>query len=429
MTVSEKPALHPLVVGANHKSSTMMLRDRIFVEEDRAPDILQQLKSLGVKQVIIVSTCDRVDFIAICENPETVRGHLLDAMALEGQMKASELEGQTYSLTDGDAVAHIFKVCSSLDSLMIGEPQIQGQVKSAHQLALRAGTVGPELESLMQAAYGAAKRVRSETRIGEGPVSMASSAVQVARDLFGQPERCRALLIGAGDMGELIASDMNQAGLGHLSVIHPRARRGEAIAKELSAHTARFEDLPELLINSDIVITALGSRSFTLNKADVASALKARRRRPIFIVDAAVPGDVEPAVEELDDAFVYGLGDLERVALKGRAGREGEAAEALLILAEEVDNFLNSLAERVAVPVLVRMRNLFEDARKQAMQDSGGDGEKATRLLASRLLHGPSAALRRAASQGRDMDEMAKILEELFADALDDLDDKGDFNK
>lgn len=429
MTVSEKPVLHPLVVGANHKSSTMMLRDRIFIEEDRTTDILQQLKSSGIKQVIVVSTCDRVDFISVCENPETVRGHLLDAMAHEGQMKTNELEGQTYSLTDGDAVRHIFKVCSSLDSLMIGEPQIHGQVKSAHQMAVDAGTVGPELEALMQAAYGAAKRVRSETHIGEGPVSMASSAVQVVRDLFGQPERCRALLIGAGDMGELIARDMQQSGLGHLSVIHPRSRRGEAIAKELSAHSARFEDLPELLINSDIVITALGSRSFTLNKPDVMSALKARRRRPIFIVDAAVPGDVEPAVEELDDAFVYGLGDLERVALKGRAGREGEAAEALLILDEEVDNFLNSLAERVAVPVLVRMRNMFEDARKQAMQDCGGDGEKATKLLTGRLLHGPSAALRRAASQGRNMDEITKILEDLFSDVLDDFDNKDDFNK
>lgn len=429
MTVSPKPTLHPLVVGANHKSSTMMMRDRIFVEEDRAADILQRLKAVGVAQVIIVSTCDRVDFITMCQNPETARGHLLDAMAGEGQMAVNELEGQTYTLNDSDAIEHIFRVCASLDSLMIGEPQIQGQVKSAHQIAVRAGTVGPELESLMQAAYGAAKRVRSETRIGEGPVSMASSAVQVVRDLFGGPERCRALLIGAGDMGELIARDMQQSGLGHLTVTHPRARRGEGVAKELSAHTAPFEDLTKLLIDSDIVITALGSRSFTLSKNEVATALKARRRRPIFIVDAAVPGDVEPAVEELDDAFVYGLGDLERVALKGRAGREGEAAEALLILAEEVDNFLNVLAQRIAVPVLVKMRNLFEDERKKAMKDSGGDGEKATRLLVSRLLHGPSEALRHAASHGHDMDKMAQTLEDLFGGAPDNATNKGGLDK
>ncbi len=414
-----KNQLHAIVVGANHKSSTMMLRDRIFIEEDRAGDILASLKAGGIGQVIIVSTCDRVDFIAMCENPETASAAMLDAMANEGQISINELEGQTYTLEGADAVEHIFSVCASLDSLMIGEPQIQGQVKSAHRIAMDAGTVGPELESLMQAAYGTAKRVRTETRIGEGPVSMATSAVQIVRDLFGHPERCRALLIGAGDMGELIASDMSQAGLGHLTVTHPRPRRAEAMAKELSAHTAPFDELSRLLIDSDIVITALGSRSFTLEKNNVASALKARRRRPIFIVDAAVPGDVEPAVEDLDDAFVYGLGDLERVALKGRAGRELEAAEALIILAEEVDGFLNALSERVAIPVLVRMRNLFEDARKQAMKDANGDGEKATRLLTGRLLHGPSEALRRAASGGHDMDEMARVLEELFASDAD----------
>ena len=416
---SPENQLTPIVVGANHKSSTMMLRDRIFIEEERARDILASLKADGIGQIIIVSTCDRVDFIAICKNPKTAAAAMLQAMANEGQISVGELEGQTYVLQGADAAEHVFRVCASLDSLMIGEPQIQGQVKSAHRIAANAETVGPELETLMQAAYGAAKRVRSETRIGEGPVSMATSAVQIVRDLFGHPERCRALLIGSGDMGELIASDMSQAGLGHLTVIHPRPRRAEAMAKELSAHTAPFDELSRLLIDSDIVITALGSRSFTLEKEGVQTALKARRRRPIFIVDAAVPGDVEPAVEELDDAFVYGLGDLERVALKGRAGRELEAAEALIIVAEEVDNFLNALAQRVAIPVLIRMRNLFEDVRKQAIKDSGGDGEKATRLLTSRLLHGPSEALRRAASGGRDMDEMARILEELFASDID----------
>lgn len=428
MSAPQSNKLQPMVVGANHKSSTMMLRDRIFIEQDRAGEILASLKSNGVEQVIVVSTCDRVDFIAMSDNPKDAQTKLLQAMASEGDLAVGDLDGQTYTLVGNDAVEHIFKVCASLDSLMIGEPQIQGQVKSAHHIAAKAKTIGPELESLMQAAYGAAKRVRTETRIGQGPVSMATSAVQIVRDLFGHPERCRALLIGAGDMGELIAADMVQAGLGHLTITHPRARRAEFMARELSAHTAPFDELPRLLIDSDIVLTALGSRSFTLEKDNVAAALKARRRRPIFIVDAAVPGDVEPAVEELDDAFVYGLGDLERVALKGKAGREVEAAGALIIIEDEVDNFLNALSERIAIPVLVRMRNLFEDARKQAIADSGGDGEKATRLLASRLLHGPSNALRQAASNGRDMDEMARVLEQLFAPQDDDQSDEGENN-
>lgn len=424
MTVEQNPLQAPLqamVVGANHKSSTMMLRDRLFVEEARVAQLLGGLVQGGVKQAMVISTCDRVDIYAITDAPDAARAVMLEALAAEAQLEASDLEGQTYTLIGAKAVEHVFRVAASLDSLMVGEPQILGQLKAAHRQAVDGGTVGAELESLLQAAYGAAKRVRSETRIGEGPVSMSTSAVQIARDLFGEARRCRALLIGAGDMGELIAHDMQDAGLGHLSVLHPRPARAEAIGRELSAHVAPFEELSRLLIDSDIVLTALGSRRFTLDKAMVAAALKARRSRPIFIVDAAVPGDVEPAVEELDDAFVYGLGDLERVALKGRAGREQEAAQANLVLDEEVEVFLNALAERGAVPVLIRMRSLFEETRKQALIDAGGDAEKATRLLASRLLHEPSQALRKAALEGADMDALAKLLEDLFPE-----NDRGD---
>ncbi|MCR4377671.1 MAG: glutamyl-tRNA reductase [Rhodospirillales bacterium] len=391
-------AARPIVVGANHRSSSMAMRDRIFVEEARIPALLAKLGDKGVRQAILLATCDRVEAIGITDNAAAFAAAVLEILAAEGECPVEELQAQTYTLTDAQAVEHLFAVTASLDSLMVGEPQIVGQVKAAHRIARETGFVKAELETCMQAAYSAAKRVRTETRIGEGPVSMAASAVQIARDLFGDLKRCRVLLLGTGDMGELIARDMQAIGLDSLTVVHPRPGRAGYLARELGAHEASFETLQTVLNETDIVLTALGSRHFQLEKQMVAAAIKARRSRPIFIVDAGVPGDVDPAVEELDDAFVYGLGDLEQVALKGRAGREQEAALARDIIAGEAAAFLHNRAERAAVPALTRLHARFELERRQAVLDAGGDAEKATRLLVGRLLHRPSEAMRRIAA-------------------------------
>ncbi len=398
MTETELPKGRPIVVGANHRSSTMMMRDRIFVEDPRVPALLEEMSDEGLGQVILLSTCDRVEAIGISQDLVTFQKVALETLAREGECTVEELQEQTYTLTDEAAVEHMFRVTASLDSLMVGEPQVLGQVKHAHRQAVETDHVRAELETLMQASYAAAKRVRTETKIGEGPVSMAASAVQIARDLFGDLSRCKALLVGTGDMGEMIASDLLEMGLSSLTVTHPRKGRADALARDLNAHIADFENFEALLAESDIVLTAVGTRRFSLTADPVQKALKARRYQPMFIVDAGVPGDVDAQVEALDDAFVYGLGDLEQVALKGRAGREQEAARADEIIKEEVQGFMQTRAERAAVPALTRLRTKFENAQKQALEDAGGDAEKATRLLVGRLLHDPSEAMRRIAA-------------------------------
>ena len=398
MSETELPKGRPIVVGANHRSSTMMMRDRIFVEDHRVPAILEELSDLGLGQVILLSTCDRVEALGISQDLPTFQKSVLETLAREGECSVEELQEQTYTLTDEKAVEHMFRVTASLDSLMVGEPQVLGQVKHAHRQATETDHVRAELETWMQASYSAAKRVRTETKIGEGPVSMAASAVQISRDLFGDLSKCRVLLVGTGDMGEMIARDLQELGIASLTVTHPRKGRADALARDLGAHIADFENFEQLLTDSEIVLTAVGTRRFSLAKAPVKAALKARRYKPMFIVDAGVPGDVEADVETLDDAFVYGLGDLEQVALQGRAGREQEAARADQIILEEVERFSKSRAERAAVPALTRLRNKFERAQEQALQDAGGDAEKATRLLVKRLLHDPSEAMRRIAA-------------------------------
>lgn len=414
ITITEMSA-RPVVVGANHRSSSMMMRDRIFVEEDRIPALLAKLGEKGVTQALLLATCDRVEAIAVTDDVAAFEAAVLEILAAEGECPIDELREQTYTLTDAKAVEHVFSVTASLDSLMIGEPQIVGQVKVAHRIATEQGFVKADLETLMQAAYSAAKRVRTETRIGEGPVSMAASALQIARDLFGDLDRCKALLLGTGDMGELIARDLIAAGVSSLTITHPRPGRAGYLARDLGAHEAAFEDLDALLAESDIVLAALGTRNFQLEKPPVVAALKARRHRPMFIVDAGVPGDVDPTVEELDDAFVYGLGDLEQVALKGRAGREQEAALARDIIAGEAAAFLHNRAERAAVPALTRLHARFEIERRQAVLDAGGDAEKASRLLIGRLLHRPSEAMRRiAAGDEAAWARLEYALEKLF---------------
>lgn len=410
----------PIIVGANHRSSTMVMRDRIFIEEPRVPSVLHDLAERGVAQVILLSTCDRVEAIGITQNPDAFEQAVLEVLAKEGECELEEIREQTYTLVDEAAVEHIFRVTASLDSLMMGEPQVLGQVKHAHRQATETDHVRAELETLMQAAFATAKRVRTETKIGEGPVSMSTSAVQIARDLFGDLKRCNAVLVGTGDMGEMIARDLLKMGLGRLTLTHPRAGRVDALARELGVHVADFDDFESLLGECDIVVTAVGTRRFSLGQAPVKAALKARRQRPMFIVDAGVPGDVEPQVEALDDAFVYGLGDLEQVALKGRAGREQEAQHAEDIVRQEVINFVKTRAERAAVPALTRLRTKFDAAREQALKDAGGDADKATRLLVGRLLHDPSEAMRRIAAD----DEAAWARLEFALERLFDLNDE-----
>ncbi|TCS65101.1 glutamyl-tRNA reductase [Varunaivibrio sulfuroxidans] len=387
-----------LVVGANHRSSALVVRDRLFVEDAVAPFILGQLRAQGIDCAMVLSTCDRVEVAAMHADARGGERKIREILAAYAMMPIEDLEGQVYTLTGEAAVRHIFTVAASLDSAMVGEPQVLGQVKAAHRLASGEGMVAPAFERLLQAAYGAAKRVRSETAIGARPVSMASSAVELVRDLHGDPARLSGVMIGVGDMGELIARDMLAAGLNRMSVVHTRIARAEFLAKELGCHVDSIDDLEALLASADVVISALGERHHVIGTELVRAAIAKRRNKPIFIIDAGVPGDVDPAVNAIDEAFLYDLADLERVALRGRASREHEAAGAQVIVDEELAAFLHDRAERAAVPILARLRAHVEEMRLKALADAQGDGEKATRLLVNRLMHHPSEMMRALAA-------------------------------
>jgi glutamyl-tRNA reductase len=405
----------PLVVGANHRTSSLGLRDRLFIEDALLPSFLGNLRARGIEQAVVLSTCDRVEVQAVHDDPDASEV-ILAALAEQSGVALEDLRPQTYTHNDEAAVAHVFSVAASLDSLVIGEPQVLGQVKAAHRLSRDADMTGAELEALIQAALNAAKRVRTETAVGEGPVSIAAVAVQVAGDLHGDLRERRALLIGAGEMGQLICENLLAAGLDYLTVTHPVDERAQPLSRMLDCHRAPFESLAEQMAEADIVLSALGRREPVLAADMIHAALRKRRWRPMFVVDLAVPGDVDPAVNRIDDAFLYDIQDLERLASESQAKRQAEAEAAKMIIAAEMAQFMSSRAARAAVPVLSEFRTWAEGLREQALAEASGDAEKATRLLLGRMLHDPSVALKHAAqSNAAQLAMLERALRQLFA--------------
>jgi len=388
------------VIGISHRTWTGSLRDRLVTEPGEVPAALDRLREAGLTQAVWLATCDRVEVVAADPHPAGAALAVARVMAARAGVDDGELAGPLRTLTGLEAVRHVFAVASSLDSQVVGEPQVLGQLKAAYRQSVAAGLAGSELEALMQAAFAVAKRVRSETAITERPTSIAAAAVDIARDLHGDLVRRKGLLIGLGDMGLLMVDQLREAGLGALTVTTPVDARAEAAARRLGCHYAPFADLETVLAGADVVISAVGLGRRIVTADPVIAALRRRRRQPIFIIDAALPTDVDPAVGEIDAAFVYDLADLERVALRGRVSREAAAAAAWAMVEHAVAGFGRDRAERAATPIVAALRRHFDAERRRVLADGAGpDPDEATRRLVNRLLHAPCEALRRLAAE------------------------------
>lgn len=394
-----------VVIGANHRTSSEATRDRLFIPEDRQEAVLREAAAAGLAQAVVLSTCARTEIVAVTANSddtEAVRESALRLLAGIGAMTAEALEPQTYFHCNQAAIRHLFRVAASLDSPIVGEPEVTGQFREAVRAAAGCGMIGPLLDAVIQAANGAAKRVRRETAIGARSVSMAACAVQVARDVQGDLSRVSALLVTGGEMGELIVDQLRNAGLAQLTVAARSAARAEIGARRYGCHHASLDDIRELMPRMDVVVSSLGAGKYLFTPDAVDAALARRRRRPILFVDAAIPADVDPGVNDLDGAFAYSLDDLERIALEGRSQRDEAAAAAEAVIDEEVERFLRAGAARAAVPALSALRDHFEAVRREVLADLRAADpavDEATRRLVNRLLHGPTQALRDLAAE------------------------------
>jgi glutamyl-tRNA reductase len=398
-----------LVIGINHRTSPSELGDRFALIEADLDATLDELKSRGLRDAVLIATCDRIELLSRDASAAAV---FAPVIGLRIGVSAETIESSLYRHDGAAALKHLCAVASALDSQVIGEPQVLGQLRVAHRAAVEQGLVGDQLETALDTAYAAARRVRRETKIAQGPVSLAAAALSLARDIHGDLTDRSALLVGPSEMGELMAEQFRRAGLTRLVVCGPEQRARRA-AQLLACNLVPLEELDNAVAAADIVIASFGNGRAVLTKAGVAAALRKRPLKPIFVIDAAIPSDCEPGINDLDGAFLYDLADLERAAMAGRAEREAASVAAWAIIDAEIATHQLRQAERRAVPAVVALRHHVESLRDQALAE-GGDASAVTHRLINRLLHDPSEVLRQLAGSADDTAAMEQLLRRLF---------------
>ena len=383
------------MVGAEHRRAPILLREHLQGDESDALHLLSRCREIGLDQAMVVATCDRCEVWAAVDDPARATSGIQALIAEAAGAETAAIAPQLHALSDDAALRYAFAVAASLESQVVGEPQVLGQVKDAYRLATRAGMSGAMLDAVMQAALAAAKRVRSDTDIAAQSVSMAACVVKLSRQVHGKLDKVAALLIGDGDLGELVADQLAEAGVKRWAVMHPVGSRGREMAARRQAHAYTPEHLSEALAEADIVIAAQDSLGYVVTAPLVEAALKKRRRRPVLLLDLAVPGDIDPAIDKIDDAFRYGFEDLERLAMTGRKERLEAQVAAYKVIDEELAQFRRAAAERGAVDTVTKLRAHFEAERQALLAENPQmDGAELTRRLVGRLLHRPTLALK-----------------------------------
>jgi glutamyl-tRNA reductase len=411
-----------LALGINHKTASVDVRERVAFTPEQLVEALQQLCRLtDSREAAILSTCNRSELYI--EQDHVAADTVLRWLAEYHHLSVEELRASAYVHEDDAAVRHMMRVASGLDSLVLGEPQILGQMKSAYAVAREAGTIGPLLGRLFQATFSAAKQVRTDTAIGENPVSVAFAAVSLAKQIFSDLRQSTALLIGAGETITLVARHLHEQGIKRIVVANRTLERASTLAAQFGAHAVLLSDIPQELVHSDIVISSTASQLPILGKGAVERALKQRRHKPIFMVDIAVPRDIEPEVSELEDVYLYTVDDLHEVVAENLKSRQGAAQAAEKLVLAGVEDFMQRLRERAAVDVVRAYRQQGEQirddelARAQRQLANGVDPQEAlaalARSLTNKLMHAPSVQLKKLSAEGR-VDALT-LAQELFA--------------
>ena len=410
----------PLVlVGLNHKTAPVDVREKVAFGPAQLAAALQDLAGpAGAQEGIIVSTCNRTELYCVVES-----GSAADPAAwLERWHAQPGLQEHLYRLEGDAAVQHAFQVAAGLDSMVIGEPQILGQLKDAYRAAQEAGTAGVFLNRLFQSTFAVAKRVRTETNIGANAVSVASAAVGLARQIFSGLERHTALLVGAGETIALTARHLHAHGVRKIIIANRTLARAEALAEEFNASAITLDSLAQHLPQADIVISSTASPVPVITLRDTKAALAARKRKPIFMVDIAVPRDIEPEIAELEDVYLYSLDDLQQFIRDNLQARHDAADQARTLIDEEVHRFHLALRGQDAVPAIRALRATAEVRRQQTLEQAqrllaaGKTPAEALEYLAmtltSRLIHTPTQTLREAGEQGDE--ELVAAARRLF---------------
>jgi glutamyl-tRNA reductase len=420
---SSRHGMSLLVIGINHKSAPLAVRERVAFAPERMEEALADaLASTGIDEAAILSTCNRTEIFAAAEQAEQATRRLHEWLCDYHGLQHDQLRDAVYALPDREALRHMMQVAAGLDSMILGEPQILGQMKSAFAVAAHSGSIGTELGRVFPQVFAVAKRVRTDTAIGENPVSVAFAAVTLTQHIFSDLDQARALLIGAGETIELVARHLYDKGVRDIVVANRTLGRARELAEQFGAEAILLADLHEQLHRADIVISSTASQLPILGKGAIESALKQRRHKPMLMVDIAVPRDIEPEVAELNDVYLYTIDDLREIVDENRKSREQEARKADQIIDAGVEQYYQLLRERDAVSTVKELRGKIEilrDAELERARRALAAGEspdlvltQLARNLTNKLLHSPSSQLRRASALGRN--EVIAWSRELF---------------
>jgi glutamyl-tRNA reductase len=414
-----------LALGVSHKTAPLELRERVALTEGRAAGVLHELvQAAEVHEAAAISTCNRTELYLAAPDAVGAESHALGVLAREAGTPPTELVGHLYSLRSTDAAIHLFMVTAGLDSMIVGEAEVQGQVKRAYELALVEGATGPILNRLFRGALAAGKRARSETGITERGVSVPSVAVELAQRALGDLARRLVLVVGAGETAELTARALVARGVEPAFIANRRYDRAIGLAQRFGGHAVRFDDLPDQMERADIVVASTSSPHHVIEREALAEVMSARDGRPLLLIDLAVPRDIHPDCRGLDGVDLYDMDDLQAQVERNASGREAEARKAESVLRAELARFERWLGSQDVVPTVAALRSRADEVVSRVLAENEARWESLTaadrervhamaRAIASRLLHEPTLRLKRASGE-EDTYVFVNALRELF---------------
>ena len=384
------------VCGVQHDSCPLGVREALA--RVQPSEVSDYLKDVGICESMVLSTCNRFEVYGWGKTDklagQTASDDLTHRLAYLSGVEPETLRAHTYHKDQRNMIRHGFGVAASMHSMVVGEPQILGQMKTAWQNSQATGHTGPFMDRFAGAALRVGKRARSETSIGKAPVSVATVAVRLAEDIYGQLEGLNVLLVGAGEMTQNAAQHLQSSGVQEIMITNRSYDKAKAVAAKFNANVAPFAELPHLLTRADVVLMSTGSDAYLVNKTMVKQALKARKQAPMLFVDMAIPRDVDPDAHKLENCYVYDMDSLAKLANKAIEKRQGAVMDVMHIIDEETNRFMDWLQSRQQAALIHYMRSHFHQVRQEVLEKHGQDCEKATRLLVNKLLHQPSQNLR-----------------------------------
>jgi glutamyl-tRNA reductase len=414
-----------LALGVSHRTAPLELRERLALPEGRAVGVLNELRgSEQIQEATALSTCNRTELYLVVADPVEAESDALGVLARQADIRPTELVGHLYSLRSSEAARHLFRVTAGLDSMILGEAEIQGQVKRAYELALVEGATGPILNRLFRGALAAGKRARSETAVSEKGVSISSVAVELAQRSLGDLAKRRVLVIGAGEMAELTARALAARGVETVFIANRRYDRAIGLAQRFGGQAVRFEELPEQLEQADIVVSATNSPHHIVEPDELRQEMEKREGRPLLIIDIAVPRDVDPACREIRGVTLHDVDDVQGIVERNASGREAEARRAESVLDAERARFERWLGALEVLPTVSALRDRADEIVRRVLAENESRWEslseadrgrlgKMARAIASRMLHEPTLRMKRVA-EDEDAYTYVHVLRELF---------------